>query len=85
MYRLGNEVFRTTPNCKKWGKIVVACFRRFSTEFYIIRFHIHVVVVKWRQRNVPKRSMHRVQNGYYSLGFVHTISPTFSCQYEKIG
>ena len=45
---------------------------------------MHVVVVKWQQRNVPKRLIHRVQNDYFSLVFVHTRPDSFSCRYEKI-
>ena len=28
--------------------------------------------------------MHRVQNDYFCLTFVHTIPDSFSCRYEKI-
>ena len=70
---------------KKEGQnFVVACFFTFSTTFCIMRFHMHVVVAKWRQRNVPNRLMHRVQNDYFSLVFIYTIPDSFSCRYEKI-
>ena len=49
-----------------------------------MRFHMHVVVVKWRQRNVQKGLMHREQNDYFCLGFVDTILDSFSCRYEKL-
>ena len=49
-----------------------------------MRSHMHVVVTKWQQRYVPNSLMHCVQNDYFSLVFVYTITDSFSFRYEKI-
>ena len=45
---------------------------------------MHVVVVKWRQRNVKKGLMHREQNDYFWLGFVDTMLDSFLGRYETL-
>ena len=72
-------------NWKKEGEnFVVAGFCTFSTKFCFMSFHMHVVVVKCRQRNVQKGLMHREQNDYFWLGFVDTMLDSFLSRYKTL-
>ena len=72
-------------NWKKEGEnFVVAGFCTISTKFCFMRFHMHVVVVKCRQRNVQKGLMHHEQNDYFWLGFVDTMLDSFLSRYETL-